>query len=71
MGDEAGVSGALLAGRGRRELKQRKFEAFDQLSHECEIKGFNRVAGKVIVRIAEEGGIRDHSPGKPASQNEA
>ena len=34
MGDEAEVSGALLAGRGRRELKQRKFEAFDQLSHE-------------------------------------
>ena len=32
MGDEAEVSGALLAGRGRRELKQRKFEAFDQLS---------------------------------------
>ena len=26
MGDEAEASGALLAGRGRRELKQRKFE---------------------------------------------
>ena len=45
---------------GRRELKEREFEAFDELSHECEIKSIDRVAGKVVVRISEEGGVRDH-----------
>jgi hypothetical protein len=60
MGDEAEVSGALLAGRGRRELEERKFKAFDELSHECEITSIDRVSWKVIVRIPEEGDIRDH-----------
>ena len=44
----------------RRKLKERKFEAFDELSHECEIKSVDRVAGKVVVRISEEGGVGDH-----------
>ena len=43
-----------------RELEEGEFEAFDELSHEREIKSIDRVAGKVIVRIAEEGGICDH-----------
>jgi hypothetical protein len=51
---------ALLAGQGRRELKQRKLEAFDELSHGCEIKSINGVAGEMVVRIPEEGSIRDH-----------
>jgi hypothetical protein len=59
MADEDSL-GALSARRGRRELTQCKFEAFDELSHECEIKSINAVTGKVIVRIPEEGGIRDH-----------
>jgi hypothetical protein len=47
-------------GRGRRELKQCKFEAFDELSHEREIKRVDRVAAKVVVRISEEGGSRNY-----------
>ena len=35
---------SILAGRVRRELKEREFEAFDELSHECEIKSIDRVA---------------------------
>ncbi len=42
------------------ELKQCKFEAFDELGHEREIKSVDRVAGKVVVRISEEGGIGNH-----------
>ena len=54
------VSQTCHVGRGRRKLKQRKFEAFDELSHECEIKSVDRVTGTVVVRISEESGIRDH-----------
>jgi hypothetical protein len=39
---------------------ERKFETYDELRHECEIKSIDRVTGKVIVRVPEEGGIRDH-----------
>ena len=46
--DEAEV---LLAGRGRRGLKQ--FEAFDELSHEREIESLNCVAEEVVIRISE------------------
>ena len=45
---------------GRRELKEREFEAFNEFSHERKIKSIDRVAGKVIVRIPKEGGVRDH-----------
>jgi hypothetical protein len=48
------------SGRGRRELKERKFEAFNVFSHERKIKSIDRVAGKVIVRIPKEGSVRDH-----------
>jgi hypothetical protein len=55
-----------------RELEEGEFEAFDELSHEREIKSIDRVAGKVIVRIAEEGGICvTMTAGSSASQNEA
>ena len=39
---------------------QREFEAFDEFSHEREIKSIDCVAGKVVVRIPEKGGVRDH-----------
>jgi hypothetical protein len=39
---------------------ERKFKTFDELGHEREIKSIDRVAGKVVVRISEEGGVRDH-----------
>jgi hypothetical protein len=50
----------LWFGRGRRELKKREFEAFDELSHEREIKSIDRIARKVVVRIPKEGGVRNH-----------
>ena len=37
---------------------ERKFETFDEFRHECEIESIDRVTGKVIVGIPEEGGIR-------------
>jgi len=39
----------------KREFEEGNFEAFDELSHEIEVEGIDRVARKVIVRIAEEG----------------
>ena len=59
VGWRGGISD-LSVGRGGRELKQRKFEAFDELSHECEINSVDRVTGTVVIRIPEESGIRDH-----------
>ena len=50
----------LRIGWGRRELKDREFEAFDQFSHKRKVKSIDGVAGKVIVRIPEEGGVGDH-----------
>ena len=58
--DEAESPATYLFGRGRRELKERKFEAFDEFSHERRVKGVDRVARKMIVRIPKEGGVRDH-----------
>ena len=60
MADEAEFSGALLAGRGRRELNQCKFEAFDELRHERKIKSIDGVARQVVIWISEEGRVRDH-----------
>ena len=51
-------------GHGRK-LKEREFEAFDELSHECEIKSIDRIAGKMIVRIPEEGRVRNHERRQP------
>ena len=45
---------------GRRELKQHEFEAFDEFSHKRKVESIDRVTGKVVVRIPEEGGVRDH-----------
>jgi hypothetical protein len=50
----------LMIGLGSREFKEREFEAFHEFSHERKVKGIDRVAGKVIVRIPKEGGVRDH-----------
>ena len=63
VGWRGGISDLSGLGRGGRELKQRKFEAFDELSHECEINSVDRVTGTVVIRIPEESGIRDHERG--------
>jgi hypothetical protein len=47
-----------LGRAARRKLKKRELEAFDELSHEREIKSINRVAG-VVVRIPEKGRVRN------------
>ena len=44
----------------RRELKQREFKAFDEFSHKRKVKCIDGVAGKVVVRVSEEGGVCDH-----------
>ena len=44
----------------RRDRMERKFKTLDELGHEREIESIDRVAGKVVVGIAEEGRVGDH-----------
>ena len=54
------------------EFEEGNFEAFDELRHEIEVEGIDRVARKVIVRIAEKKGVSvTINAGNPASQKEA
>ena len=52
--------GSIVSRRDRRKLKDCELKAFNQLSHEHEIKGIDGVAGKVVVLVSKESRISHH-----------
>jgi hypothetical protein len=60
LAEEAQTWDVFMIQPGQAEAQGAQVRGFDELSHECEIKSVDRVAGKVVIRIPKEGGVGDH-----------